>query len=419
MTLPAVAVLATMDSKGAEARFLAETLAGCGVQPLVVDLSCRPHEVPGAEVRGGDVAAEAGAAWSDLAGMERGAASDVMVEGGRRILSRKFQAGEICGAVGLGGANGTSMACGIMRALPPLAPKVMVSVVAATAAVQWYVAESDIAMFPAIGDFSLNRITRGVLRNAALALAGMAKREGVRRGGDRPAPPLVGVSSFGGTAGCVDRVEKRLREAGYEVIFFHASGPGGRALESLAGLGELAGVVDVTTHELMDLLVDGVYSAGARRLEAAGAAGIPQVLAPGALDHANFWVGQVPGKYRGRAFFQYNAQNLLMRTSGEEFEALGALMAKKLNRAKGPLSVFIPTRGYSEHTKRKTHDLDGHEAGDWHQPEADAVFAHSLRENLRTGEVIALDLHINDDAFADACAEKMIEMLDGRGRAEG
>ena len=414
MSTQAVAILVTMDSKGAEARFLAETLHDLGVGPLVVDLSCRPHEAGGADVTGAEVAAAAGENWENLARMERNAASEVMMEGGRRILVEKFQKGEIRGAVGLGGANGTSMACAIMRALPPLTPKVMVSVVAATAAVQWYVAESDIMMFPSIGDISLNRITRGVLRNASLALAGMVKREGVSEEGDRSGPPLVGVSSFGGTAACVEQVERRLTEAGYEVIFFHASGPGGRALEALAGLGELAGVVDVTTHELTDLLVDGVYSAGAGRLEAAGAAGIPQVVVPGALDHANFWTGQVPEKYQARAFFQYNAQNLLMRTDKQEFEALGVLMAEKLNRAKGPLSVLIPTRGYSEHTKRKAHDLSGREAGDWRNPEVDAAFAASLAKNLKAGEIISLDLHINDAAFADACAEKMIEML-GRG----
>ncbi len=409
--IPGVAVLATMDSKGAEARFLADALEECGVAPLFIDLSCRPHEADGVHVDGGAVAAAAGRRWDDLAQMERNAASEVMVEGGRKIVLERFGRGEIAGAVGLGGANGTSMACGIMRALPPLAPKVMVSVVAATAAVQWYVAESDVVMFPSIGDLSLNRITRGVLRNAAAALAGMTLRAGLRNAAEAGGPPLVGVSSFGGTAACVDRVEQRLREAGYEVMFFHASGPGGRALESLAALGELAGVVDVTTHELTDLLVDGVYSAGPGRLEAAGAAGIPQVVAPGALDHANFWTGRVPEKYRERAFFQYNAQNLLMRTTKEEFEELGVLMAEKLNRARGPVCVLIPTRGYSEHTKRKTHDLEGREKGAWRAPEADAAFAEALTRHLDKGEILSLDLHINDAAFADVCAEKMVEML--------
>src|SRR5262249_47102776 len=102
--------------------------------------------------------------------------------------------------------------------------------------------------------------------------------------------------SFGGTAACVERVSQRLQALGYEVILFHASGVGGKSLEQLASSGELAGVVDVTTHELADLVVDGVYSAGNARMTGAGAAGLPQVIVPGAIDHSNFWVGQVPDR---------------------------------------------------------------------------------------------------------------------------
>ncbi|MEE9275967.1 MAG: Tm-1-like ATP-binding domain-containing protein, partial [bacterium] len=406
-----VAVLATLDSKAGEARFLCGALERAGVRPWLVDISCRPHAVPGAAVTGGDLAEAAGRPWAALEEMDRGAASDVIIAGGRKVFSRKFEEGAFSGALGVGGANGTAIACAIMRTLPPLAPKAMVSVVAATAAVQWYVGESDIAMFPSIGDLSLNRITRGVMENAARAVAAMAKgREGRREseaGGAEP--PLVGISSFGGTAGCVRRVEERLREAGYEVILFHASGPGGRALESLARRGELAGVVDVTTSELTDLLVEGVYSAGEDRLTAAGEAGLPQVVVPGALDHANFWVGEAPARFRGREFFQYNAQNLLMRTSAGEYEALGRMVAERLNAAAGPAAVLIPLRGFSEHTRRTTHDLEGRPLGPWHQPEADAAFVRSLRERLKRGRIEELDLHINYPAFGDACAEEFLE----------
>src|SRR5215467_13462775 len=178
-------------------------------------------------------------------------------------------------------------------------------------------------MYPSIGDVSLNRITRAVMENAANAVALAAANWVARREAKTVHAPLVAVSSFGGTAACVDRVSQRLEDLGYEVILFHASGVGGKSLERLAAAGELAGVVDVTTHELTDLIVDGVYSAGATRLTGAGAAGLPQVIVPGAIDHANFWVGQTPERYRRREFFQYNAQNLLMRTNTEEFERLG------------------------------------------------------------------------------------------------
>ncbi len=410
MTGPVIAVLVTLDSKGAEARFVCDALERAGARPWLVDLSLRPHEVAGADVSGGDLAEAARTSWDDLASRDRAAASETMIAGGRIVLRRRFDDGKLDGAIGIGGANGTSMACACMRALPPLVPKVMVSAVAATAAVRWYVAESDICMFPSIGDLSLNRITGAVMENAARAVAAMAAgRAAAEVPGETP--PLIGVSSFGGTASCVERVTELLVAAGFEVIHFHASGPGGRALESLAQAGELAGVIDVTTHELTDLIVDGVYSAGDGRLRAAGAAGLAQVVVPGALDHANFWVGAVPERHAGREFFQYNAQNILMRTDADEFRALGRLVAERVNAARGPVVVMIPTLGYSEHTKRMTHGLDGREIGPWKQPEIDAVFVATLRAHLADAKLVELDAHINDAAFADACVEEFLAMV--------
>ena len=219
----------------------------------------------------------------------------------------------------------------------------MVTPVAATAAVQWYVAESDIAMYPTIGDISLNRVTRSAMTNAAYAVAAMARAWSRQDATARV--PLLGVSSFGNTQPAVDRITERLEAEGFEVIHFHASGPGGRALEMLAASGELAGVIDLTTSELTDLVTGGVYSAGETRLTAAGAAGLPQVVVPGCLDFTNWWVGQVPEKFRQREFYQYNVEILLMRTNAEEFSSLGRLFGERLRAAKGPVSVLIPGGG--------------------------------------------------------------------------
>ncbi len=407
----AVAVLATLDSKGAEAQFVCDALTRAGVQPWLVDLSLRPHNGLGADVTGGELAEAGGAPWDELAEMDRARAAEVMVAGGSRILRERCHSGAFVSVIGWGGATGTSRACSMMRVLPPLVPKAMVSAVAATAAVQWYVAESDIVMFPSIGDFTLNRITRGVLENAANAVAAMALAWSARGPRTADEPPLIGVSSFGGTAGCVERVTQRLLELGYEVIHFHASGPGGKALESLARQGELAGVIDVTTHELTDFLVDGVYSAGESRMTSASAAGLPQIIVPGAIDHSNFWVGMVPEKFADREFFQYNAQNILMRTNAEESEGLGRLVAERLNQSRGEFAVLIPKRGYSEHTKRQTHDLEGRDIGPWDQPEVDAIFARVLGQHLKKGSIEELDLHINDPEFADACVDAFLRMM--------
>src|SRR5271165_5638007 len=227
-----------MNTKSKEAHFIASVLQRAGVAPWIVDLSMKPHDLPATDITGDQVARLAGTSWQSLDGYVRQEAAAVMVEGGIKLLHEKYMNGDIAGAIGIGGANGTNLVCSILRSLPYLVPKVMVSTVAGTAAVQWYVAESDIAMYPSIGDISLNRITKSVMEDAALAVASAAKNWAAKQEAKTKHSPLVAVSSFGGTAGCVDRVSERLETLGYEVILFHASGAGGKSLERLAASGE-------------------------------------------------------------------------------------------------------------------------------------------------------------------------------------
>jgi uncharacterized protein (UPF0261 family) len=409
---PTVAVLATLDSKHEAARFLCDALAAAGVTPWLVDMALRPHAHDFAAVGGAEVAQASGIAWEALAKLSRAEAAQTNIIGGSKIVGARTAAGEIDGIIGVGGANGCTMFCAVMRALAVGLPKAMVTPVAATAAVQWYVAESDIAMFPTIGDISLNRITRAAITNAAEAMAGMAKAYQSRRTRSiAAAPPLIGVSSFGNTQAAVDRITERLEGEGFEVIHFHASGPGGRALESLAARGELAGVIDLTTSELTDFLTGGVYSAGESRLTAAGHAGLPQVVVPGCLDFTNWWVGEVPERYHAREFYQYNVEILLMRTNAEEFKALSKLMGERLATAKGPVRVLIPMRGWSQLVGRKTYDISGKEIGLWTQPDTDRVFLDTLRRHLSGDKIAELPHHINDAAFADACVDALIGMM--------
>ena len=322
---PTVAVLATLNTKNKEARFVADVLTRAGAIPWMVDLSMKAHDVPNADVTGAQVAEAAGTSWPALNERTRQDAAAVMIEGGTRILLEKVTRGEVAGAIGLGGANGTDLVCSILRALPYLVPKIMVSAVAGTAAVQWCVAESDICMYPSIGDVSLNRVTKVVMENAAWAVAMEAKNWMARRAAPTAEAPLIGVSSFGGTAACVDRVSERLEALGYEVIQFHASGVGGKSLERLASTGDLGRRRSTSPPTSSPISSSTACIPPATPdLTAAGAAGLPQVIVPGAIDHANFWAGQVPARYQDREFFRYNAQNLLMRTNAEEFRRSAA-----------------------------------------------------------------------------------------------
>ncbi len=164
-------------------------------------------------------------------------------------------------------------------------------------------------------------------------------------------------------------------------------------------------------------MTGGVYSAGDSRLTAAGAAAVPQIVVPGCLDFTNWWVGQVPERYRRREFFQYNVEILLMRTNAEEFAVLGKLMGERLSRAKGPVRVLIPLGGWSALTGHKTHDLTGTtQIGAWAQPETDRVFVETLERHLPRDVIRKLPHHINDTAFADACVDEMMAVVHDRRR---
>jgi uncharacterized protein (UPF0261 family) len=264
-----------------------------------------------------------------------------------------------------------------------------------------YVGVKDIAMMYSVVDIAgLNRLSRRILSNAAGAISGMVE-QAIPEVVDLP---LLAATMFGVTTPCVDRVREKLCAAGYEVLVFHATGSGGRAMEALIADGYFAGVADVTTTEWCDELVGGVLAAGPQRLEAAARAGVPQVVSCGALDMVNFWaLDTVPPRFRDRNLYVHNANITLMRTTPEECAELGRIIAGKLNQATGPTKLFLPLRGVSA--------IDA-EGKPFHDPEADAALFDSLRANVRPPvEIVELDLHINDPEFADALADALLELI--------
>ncbi len=406
-----IAVLVTLDSKFDVALFFCRALKEAGAEPWILDLSLRPHAHDLLQLVEHSVLPRTGTTFAALQRKSRVEASQIMIDAGADALTAAFATGQLSGAIGIGGANGSTIACGIMRKLDYLVPKVMVTPVAATAAVQWYVAQSDIAMFPSIGDISLNRVTRGVLENAAQAITGMSNAYLNRIDRDKTPAPLIGVSTFGNLQLTVDLITSSLEQTGAEVIHFHSSGPGGKALESLARAGELQGLIDLTTSELADFLTGGVYSAGADRMKAAAQAGIPQVIVPGCLDFSNWWVGEVPKKYQEREFYQYNQEILLMRTNRDEFVQLGRLFSDRLSASAGPFKILIPKLGFSQLTDFPTQDIDGRQIGNWHQPDCDLGFLETLKRHMGPDHILEFDLHINDRAFAEMAVAELRKLV--------
>ena len=400
-----VHLFATLDTKGREAAFVRDELKRRGVAVTLVDAGCLGEPAVKADVPREKLFELAGTTLEALrAKGDRGEAVTAAASGAAAFASQEFAKGRVAGVISIGGSAGTTIGTAAMRALPLGVPKVMVSTLAASGQAGGFVGTSDIFMLNSVVDVSgINRISRSVLTRAAQAMAGMAKERLPKPArGERP---LVAASMFGVTTPCVERARAKLEEAGYEVLVFHATGSGGRTLEQLARDGLLSGVLDVTTTELADELVGGFLTAGRTRLTAAGAAGIPQVVSVGALDMVNFYEPEsVPHRFGDRKFHRHNDHVTLMRTSAIENAQLGLEIGTKLSEGKGPRAIFLPLQGVS------AIDRTG-------QPFDDPGARKSLFDNVRAncGDVplFELDLHINDPAFADAMAAKLIELMGG------
>jgi len=404
-----IAVIGTLDTKGYEVRYLVEAIRRQGEQTVVIDCGVVGEPAFAPDVSSVEVAQAGGGDLAELRRRgDRGAAVATMVEGVGEIMRRLWAEGEMSGAVALGGSAGTLLGASAMAGLPFGVPKLIVSTLA-SGDVRPYVGTRDVTMMHSVVDIlGLNRVLREVLDNAAGAICGMVRAREERPAGEEK--PLVGITMFGVTTPCVMRAREILEDAGYETLVFHAVGTGGQALEELIRDGKISGVLDITTTELADELVGGVLSAGPDRLTAAGEMGVPQVVAPGALDMVNFWaLDTVPEQFRGRNLYKHNENVTLMRTTRQENEQLGAIIGQKLSAARGPTKVILPLRGVS------ALDREGQPFDD---PEARQALYDCLKscvgENV---EVIELDNHINDPEFAERAATELMAMMKHQGSA--
>jgi uncharacterized protein (UPF0261 family) len=391
-----VVLLGTLDTKGVEYAFLRDRLLEQGVDVLLVDAGVNEPLVEPDIAR-----AELAPNVAELAAAgDRGAAVTAMAEGAERVVSQLHADGRLDGILALGGSGGSSIATRAMRALPVGVPKLMVSTIA-SGDTRPYVGAVDVTMMYSVVDISgVNSVSARIMANAAGAIAGMVNATVP----PLEEKPLVAASMFGVTTPCVTRARERLEEHGYEVLVFHATGAGGESMEALARGGFLAGVLDATTTELADELVGGVLSAGPERLEAAGAAGVPQVVSLGALDMVNFGPREtVPAQFEGRNLYVHNPTVTLMRTTPDECAELGRTIGRKLSAAKSPTVLFVPLKGVS------MIDVEGQV---FYDAEADAALFAGLRETLDDSvEVHEVETDINDDAFAVAMADRLHELI--------
>jgi len=388
-----VLVAGTLDTKSAELRFLRDQIRAAGLGVRLVDLSTSANHHSAADVPAHQVAAYHPRGASGVFGLDRGEAVAGMTLAFERWIARQRGIG---GIIGAGGSGGTAMVAPAMRALPVGIPKVLISTVA-SGDVSRYVGPSDIMMMHSVADVQgLNSITRQVLDNGAQAMIGMvkARRETARERVLAENPPAVGLTMFGVTTPCVQQIAQAL-ENDYECLVFHATGIGGRSMEKLVDSGLVQAVIDITTTEICDMMVGGIFPATEDRLGAVIRRKLPYIGSCGALDMVNFGAPDtVPEKFRGRRFYHHNPQITLMRTTPEENAEMGRWIGERLNLMEAPVRFFLPEGGVS------ALDAPGQP---FHDPAADQALFEALERTVRqtsTRQLIRLPYNINDPAFA-------------------
>lgn len=402
-----VHVLATLDTKGSEAEWVRRELQAAGVAVTLVDTGCLGQSLVSPDVSRSEIFAAADQDWATIAARgDRGEAVKHAACGAAHWISRRHQQGLVTGILGLGGSAGTTIATAAMRELPVGLPKLMVSTLA-SGDVAAFVGASDILMLHSVVDIAgINRISRAILGEAVGAMAGMVARRGEDAAAQSPdgaCKPLVAATMFGVTTPCVEAARRVLEDAGYEVLVFHATGSGGRAMEALVRDGWVEGVLDITTTELADFQVGGVMSAGPDRLTAAGRRGVPQVVSVGATDMVNFWApDSVPPHFRNRCLHAHNPHVTLMRTTADECRRIGEELAGKVRVATGPARVLLPQRGVS------ALDAPGQPFDD---PEARQVLLDTIEQGLPAGQVERVDMHLNDPRFGALAARTLLELM--------
>ena len=397
-----VVIVGSLDTKEREFAFINKLIKAAGLDTLVVDFGVMGQTALTPDITREEVAHAGNGDLTYLSsGDHKDEAMKVMADGLTVVVRKLYDEGKLDGIIGMGGSGGTSIATAAMRTLPVGVPKVVVSTVGG-GDVSAYAGTKDITFMPSIVDVAgINSISRKIYANAAGAIAGMVK---VDAPSDSKEKPLVTASMFGNTTTSVDHARGIVEENGFEVLVFHATGTGGKTMESLIADGYIVGSMDMTTTELADAVCGGVFDAGPERCLAASRVGIPAVIVPGCVDMANFWgIDTVPEKYKDHNLYQWNPNVTLLRTNVEENIEMGKMIADAANASSAPVTIILPLKGVSM--------LDSEGDRFW-DPETDAACFDAIKENLNPGiPVIEMDNNINDPEFSAKVAEIMLTML--------
>ena len=405
-----IVILGCMDTKGEEYTFIRRHILKAGCDTLTMDVGVIHPPLFDPDITRHEVAKAAGEDFDALfaEGPTRERISPVMARGAALIVNELLASGKVHGIISCGGTQGSTLAALVMQELPVGFPKLLVSTMA-SGNTSNLVGIKDITMMFSVADImGLNRVSRKILGRAAGAIAGMASMdiESVEQ-----EQPLIAITTVGITTPGAIKAKEVLGEAGFDTIVFHAVGTGGRAMESLMKEGQINGVLDLATIEVIQEMLGGYLAATPERMTVATNLGIPQVICPGAVTCNTYGPPEtIPEKFRGRQFVRHSSLYTNVRTNAEELQKLARVQAERVNPAKGPIEWFIPMKGFCSYSTP---------GGPLHNPEADRIYVETLKEELRQDIPIHIrDLDINDPVFATEAAEHLITLVQQQHRGE-
>jgi uncharacterized protein (UPF0261 family) len=398
-----ILIFGCFDTKSEVFAYLRQSILEKGETVITINTGIQPIESVFPIDFDADTVAKAGGSEIEMIrqNKDRGQAIDVMGKGAARIAAQLVAQGKVKGAMGMGGGGGTYIALAAMQAIPLGIPKICLSTVASKD-LSRQIGDKDIMLIPSVVDVAgLNGIIQILIQQAATAICGMSNVQPIQ---NRHSKGSIAISMFGNTTACVDRCTALLKALNYEVLAFHATGVGGKTMESLIREGYFKAVLDVTTTELADDLCEGICNAGPTRLTAAAEMGIPQIVVPGCLDMVNFaHLDTVPVQFKNRHLYSWAPDVTLMRTDVSENIELGKRLAQKVNLSTAPASIFLPLKGISQ--------VDS-EGNIFYNPQANHALFNSIKEHAqRHISIQEHDVHINDPAFADALVQTLLEIL--------
>jgi len=392
-----IVIPVTLDTKGEETKYLKEHIERKGLKTIVIDVGVLGKPFFKADISREKVAQAGGKSLRELVegarkGADRSEATNVMIEGVEKIVLKLHDQGKLDGIISLGGSTGSALGTAAMSVLPIGVPKLMVS----TGFETQFVGAKDITIMQTPADIlGLNSVMRLALASAAGAVVGMVEARVKEK-----AKPLIGMTALGVTTPAVMNMKPSLEKRGYEAIVFHTKT---KILDELIADDRICGIIDLTTFEIMIPISFHLPAEMAEdRLKIAGEKGLPQIIIPGGLDMFIFsgTKESVPLEYAGRLLHVHGPDIVLVRTTGEEVAMAARVLAKRANKANGPVAVVIPLRGFSAVDKQGQHFYD---------PKADAAFAKTIKDTLKKKvRIVEVDAHINDAQFAG----KVVDIFD-------